>query len=48
MYLAKQEHKGMLAPDLSTIEGLAALARSVATGDNLSQSDKLSPRAPHS
>jgi diguanylate cyclase (GGDEF)-like protein/putative nucleotidyltransferase with HDIG domain len=48
MYLTKQDHKGQPAPDLSTIEGLAALARSVAGGDKLSQSDKLSPRGPHS
>jgi diguanylate cyclase (GGDEF)-like protein/putative nucleotidyltransferase with HDIG domain len=41
MYLTKQEHKGAPQPDLSSIEGLAALARSVA-GDRPAHGDKLS------
>jgi diguanylate cyclase (GGDEF)-like protein/putative nucleotidyltransferase with HDIG domain len=48
MYLTKQEHKGAPAPDLSSVEGLAALARSVAAGDKLTPDDTLSPRRPQS
>ncbi len=44
MYLTKQEHKGAPPPDLGSLEGLAALARSVAATEPAEPEEKTAPR----